>query len=226
MTAKPGEGAAFNFNLSGRFAFAEAAAEEVTREQLIALFEKLNAADEQFPENASASVIAASRAVADFLCAQPQNRNGYYSRPFELLVAELRGRTPANKRRIFPAYGSGSGGVNASLRDHYIKAAAAFAVEFLHMRTGLPAKAAENEIAEALTAHGFPFSAKRAPAIVVKVWLRECRKSGNKSKVAQYFHAYRANPPIPFTGKRDKDRAAIRRWFSKLVARAGYGVAV
>jgi hypothetical protein len=209
------------------------AANRVTPEQLTHLFEQLDRADERFPADARAATLSALKAVAEFLTASPLNGNGRFSRPFELLITELRKRPRSEVERILPTTGGGSGGINARESDLHAKAAAAYTVEFLHAITGASIDRAAAETAAELTARRFRFAGQRSDkALTVKSWRRDFTRDNIRNKdgsirepspAALVYRGYLANSPVAPTGDKRKDRAAILAWLVTLVGRAGYG---
>jgi hypothetical protein len=212
----------FDFNRSQH----ERAAESVTIEQLRDLFEALDRADEQFGAingDDRTPTLEALKAVVEFLAQSPMNENGRFSRPFELLISELRNR-PAAKGSILPAEGSGSRAVNGRASTHHVKAAAAFATEFLRAHAKMGVAEAAGEITNVLSARNFSFGKHRSDkAAAIKAWRRDYPRDRDNSRAALIFRTYCKTPPVTVSGDAARDRAAVIRWLGGLLGRAGYG---
>jgi hypothetical protein len=209
------------------------AAKGVTPEALSRLFKRLDHADENFGETGRtqrAAALAALEAVVEFLATTAFNTNGRFSRPLELLYAELKNRPDGNKR-ILPAAGGGSGGINSRSSDQHVKGAAAFAVEFMHSHAGYTVEAAAGDIANALHARGFHFAARRDDkGQSITAWRRDYQRphrGGSKvPSAAKIYKGLCTTPPVKITGDAATDAAAIREWLGALLGRAGYGAVI
>ncbi len=214
----------------------ERAAAAVTTDQLRALFEALDRADERFGVSGDerTPTLEALKAIEEFLVRSPFNENGRFSRPFELLIAELKNR-PAPKAAILPRVGAGSGAVNGRDSTHYVKAAAAFTAEFLHAHGKFEVNDAAAEVARLLVSRGFRYGGRRNDkAAAVKAWRRDFprdreNRPGLKrpppltSRAALIFRDYLKAPPVAVTGDTEVDRTAVITWLEALLGRKGYG---
>jgi hypothetical protein len=200
------------------------AAAASTHETLVALFDKLARADDALslnPDTPRAPVLDALRAVIEFAAANPNNVNGRFTRPLELLWVEVSAAGHAPARSILPTVGGGSGGVNRRRVAHHVKASAAFAVEQLH-QSGLTVAAAAGEVAGVLIDYGFPFGANRADsAAAVKAWRRDYPRAA--SPAAKHYRDLAAAPPLALSGTSEAYREAVLARLRDQLERAGYG---
>ena len=190
---------------------------------------RLDRADEQFKAHDAKSqrnaTLVALHAVVEFLCTSAFNgRAGRFSRPLALLWAELKDKSLGDGNRILPPDGSGSAGINGRISDHHVKAAAAFAVEFLRQHGGMTVDAAAGNVARILEAHQFAFGARRGdkPASV-KAWRYDFRRAREDGPAARTYRKFVAEPPVALTGNAGTDGAAIVAWLDVEVRGAGYG---
>lgn len=212
----------------------ELAAQAVTREQLSCLFEQLDRADEMFADDNRQAVLAAVGAVVSFLTSTPHGDTGRFSRPLELLIAELRDRKSLAKDRIVPPSGSGAGGIFSGRNKHYVKAAAAYAVEFMNAETAASIPEASKVIADVLAESSFRFGAKRSDKWkAIQAWRKEYQRQRSTTtdhagieRAANFYRKLVANPPVKTVRNAENDRAAILHWLKALVARAGNGSVV
>lgn len=222
---------AFDFNTSPQPAAIHAAS-AVTVADLHTLFESLDRADEKFAPSGTAqraAALDALAAVVQFLAASPFNSNGRFSRPLELLYTELRDRPISRGARILPDTGGGAGGVDSRPSDDHVRAAAGFALEFLHKQTRIPLALAAGGVADMLAAHGFAFGDRRSDkGAAVIAWRRDYSRCANGKNTpalrgGAIFHGFRASAPFVTTGDAEADRDAALGWLAALVTRAGYG---
>ena len=201
----------------------ERAAQAVTQEQLAELLEGLERADDHFTDDNRAGALDALAAITRFLQSSPFNGAGRFSRPFEVLMAELKNRPNTQRNRILPSDGSGASGMDGRLTDHHVQAIAALAVELLHTQCGRTVDAASEEIAAALEQRGFPFGERRELKWeAVKDWRRDFPRRST-SYAARAYRYYASLGPALVCEDGKPDAAAIHNWFAALVGRAGYG---
>jgi hypothetical protein len=163
--------------------------------------------------------------VVEFLCASPLNgRSGRFSRPLALLWAELKDKPLGDGNRILPGDGSGAAGIHGRVSDQHVKAAAAFALEFLRQHGGLSIDAAAQEVARILVTHDFPIGTRGGASSEAVKWLRwDARRRTSNGPAAKTYRKLVTAPPIALTGVPVTDRAAILAWFDAEVRGAGYG---
>lgn len=203
-------------------------ARAVTVDQLSSLFEQLDRADELFDTDQNAGALAALKSVTNFCAVARLNGNGRFSRPLELMFVELRKRPRGEGPRIFAPIGSGAGGVNGRLSDHYIKASAIIALETMNERAGLSMHTAAGKVAGELDARGFPFGAKcRSKTQAVKNWRHDhvqmAKPNGRQTQVTNAYRQIRAEWPLRLAPPGDSNPAVILGWLCSQLARAGYG---
>lgn len=214
------------------FNFAEPAAlfapSHITKEQLRALFDALDRADESYNENARTGALGALSAIDQFLQTVVGNRTGRFSRPLALLHDELRACRPSkNSKRILPE-GLGAAGAPARRRsDDDVKAASAVTLDLLHTRAGQTVNAAAKTVAMLLASEGFRFGKNRDAAerqYAVVAWRKDYLKGVlSKSHIAIRAKQLNQSHALKFGEDVARNRAAILSWFRELLARAGYG---
>jgi hypothetical protein len=216
------------------------AAESVTLDELQTLLRRLDIADENFDRGEPrAAILESLSAVVEFLQSLRVICNARFWRPVELLRTELEGYPAAPPGRVLPIVNGGSGGLNSQRRNQRVKAAAACAVEFLHVYGGLSVPAAEAEVASMLTERSFPFSKNRNnTTAAVHAWRRDYRSDkkykADKQKASypvRLYHKWCAKPPIHILEFRPNswmdtvrlNADAIRGWLEAEIRQAGYG---
>jgi hypothetical protein len=153
------EPVSLDFNDVGLPSRAEAAADGVTRAELVALFKQLEAASALCKNPArgqQGAAIAALGAVATFISGQGYDLAGEISRPLVLLLQELKNAGAAAPGGILPPVTRGQAVEAARRRSvNQLKAAAAYTARSL-VESGSGLKRACNEVAAVLIAHRFP----------------------------------------------------------------------
>ena len=206
------------------------AAENISQSDLVAMFEKLDRADERLDverEMPRGAALDALRAVVTLLTTQHTGRKGRFSRVFELLCTELSHAGAPIAGKILPAPPNGNGKESDAVR-HHIQAAAAHAAQWLH-ETGMTVPAATGWVAGELERGGFDFTKRRSQkgkAKAVEAWRRDypgLRPERNRTtSPVKAYHAYLKSRPSR-TGDPTVDRERVRAWFYTQLCRAGYG---